>query len=225
MSGSGTTIAQGGLTLGGTAANTTYQEGLATRTLDNYSTATLAGTYNNSGLYLYSGATLDNEAGASFDIADNTPIWANGGSPAGGTIANQGTFAKTAGAGTSVISAYDGNGGAVVFNQSGAGTVTAQSGTLELSGGGAMGGTGLLTAAAGADAGLRRWDLRRRRDFRHSGGRLGQLRRRPGQRPRLVQHHRVRRPPPAARPTSSVPSPTWVRPSWPAPARSTSPAP
>ncbi len=105
MSGSGVTNAEGGLTLGGTAANTTYQESLSARTLNNYATATLAGTYNNSGLYLSYGGTLDNEAGASFDIADNTPIWANGGSPAGGTIVNQGTFAKTVGVGTSVISA------------------------------------------------------------------------------------------------------------------------
>ena len=70
MSGSGITNAEGGLTIGGTAANTTYQECLAARSLNNYGTATLAGTYNNSGLFSRSGATLDNEPGASFDIAD-----------------------------------------------------------------------------------------------------------------------------------------------------------
>ena len=150
MSGTGTTDAQGGLTLGGTVANTTYSEVLTGWTLNNYGTATLAGTYNDSGLYLGGGAVLDNEAGASFSIADNTPIWADGGSPGGGTVANQGTFAKTTGSGTSIISDnYDG--GAVAFNQSGTGTVAAQSGTLALNGGGSITGTASgLSASAGA---------------------------------------------------------------------------
>ncbi len=155
MSGTGTTDAQGGLTLGGTVANTTYSEVLTGWTLNNYGTATLAGTYNDSGLYLGGGAVLDNEAGASFSIADNTPIWSDGGSPGGGTVANQGTFAKIAGSGTSIISDnYDG--GAVAFDQNGAGTVAAQSGTLDLNGGGTFAGTveatggGSLTMASPA---------------------------------------------------------------------------
>jgi len=149
MSGTGTTDAQGGLTLGGTVANTIYQEYLTGWTLNNYGTGTLAGTYEDSGLLLGGGAVLDNEAGASFSIADNTPIWAYGGSPAGGTVANQGTFAKTAGSGTSIISDnYDG--GAVAFDQSGSGTVAAQSGTLTLDGGGSITGTASgLSASAG----------------------------------------------------------------------------
>jgi hypothetical protein len=149
MSGTGTTDAQGGLTLGGTVANTTYSEVLTGWTLNNYGTGTLAGTYEDSGLLLGGGAVLDNEAGASFSIADNTPIWAYGGSPAGGTVANQGTFAKTAGSGTSIISDnYDG--GAVAFDQSGSGTVATQSGTLTLDGGGSITGTASgLSASAG----------------------------------------------------------------------------
>ncbi len=108
--------------------------------MNNYGTATLAGTYDNSGLYFGNGATLDNEAGASFDIADNSPIWAYGGTPGGGTVNNQGTFVKTAGSGTSVVG-QNYSGGAVSFNQSGSGTVQVQSGTLQLDGGGSFSGT------------------------------------------------------------------------------------
>ncbi len=152
MGGSGATIAQGGLTLGGTAANTTYRESLSARTLENFATATLAGNYNDGGLFFDTGGTLDNEPGATFDIVNDAQFWANGGSPGGGTIVNQGTFAKTGGAGTTVGANW--NGGAVAFDQSGSGAVQVESGGLGFNGGGTLGGTGLLTAVAGAALGF-----------------------------------------------------------------------
>ena len=57
MSGSGTIIADGGLTIGGTAASTTYREYLSGSTLENFGAATLGGNYNNGGLYFDSGTS------------------------------------------------------------------------------------------------------------------------------------------------------------------------
>ena len=124
MSGSGTTVANGGLTLGGTATSTYYLEYLSARTLNNFGTATLASYYDSHGLYIDSGGTLNNEAGASFTLVSDAQIFNNGGSPAGGTFVNAGTLSKTGGTGTSTIG--------VALNN--AGTIQAASGTLYIQG-------------------------------------------------------------------------------------------
>jgi len=147
MSGTGATDANGGLTIGGTSTNTTYHEFLSGWTLNNYGAATLSGFYNTDGLFFTSGATLNNEPGASFDITTDAQLYAFGGSPAGGTINNQGTFAKTGGTGNSIVSNVY-NSGSVLFDQSGSGIVEAESGTLSLNGGGTFTGTSSSLAAA-----------------------------------------------------------------------------
>ncbi|MGO9921253.1 MAG: beta strand repeat-containing protein, partial [Isosphaeraceae bacterium] len=154
MSGSGVTNALGGLTVGDASSTVYNQQFLSGRTLNNYGAATLSSYYNGySGLFFDSGATLNNEVGANFRITTDVNIFADGGSPAGGTINNHGTFAKTGGTGTSIVSdPY--NGGVVVFNQSGTGSVEVQSGDLIFDGGGTLGGSGLLTADAGATLGF-----------------------------------------------------------------------
>ncbi len=153
MSGSGVTNADGGLTIGGTSANTTYQEYLSARTLNNYAAATLAGAYNSGGLYFDSAATFNNEPGASFSITNDSQLWVNGGTTNGGTFNNQGTFLKAGGTGTSIVG-HPEYGGSVAFNQSGTGSVEVQSGTLSFNGGGTLGGSGALTADSGATLGF-----------------------------------------------------------------------
>ncbi len=148
MSGSGVTIADGGLTLGGTSTNVTYNEALSARTLDSFGAATLATYFATQGLFLDTGATFNNEPGASFDITTNADIFSNGGSPGGGTFNNQGTFAKTGGTGTSVVG-YNYGGGTVTFNETGSGTVQVQSGSLQFNQGGTLGGTGAVSVAGG----------------------------------------------------------------------------
>jgi len=150
ISGSGTLNAEGGITLGGTTMGN-YDEVLAGWTLNNYGTATLSVYFTNDsqGLYLSYGGTLDNEAGASFSITTDADIAAYGGSPNGGTVNNQGTFAKTGGTGTSTVG-LDAYSGTVPFNQSGSGVVEAESGTLSLIGGGTSSGTSTISAASGA---------------------------------------------------------------------------
>ena len=101
MSGTGTTNANGGLTLG--AAGTTDQETLDGRTLNNFGAATLAAVNVSYGLLLSSGATFDNKPGASFTFTTDASILSNGGSPAGGTFINEGTLSKTGGSASSVI--------------------------------------------------------------------------------------------------------------------------
>ena len=142
MSGTGTTSTDGGLTLG--SATSYDQMFLTGQTLDNFGAATLSDPNNtNYGLFLGSGATLDNEAGASFAFATNTYIISSGGSPAGGTFVNAGTLSSTGGTGTSVIES------GITLNDSG--MIQASTGTLSLQGGGTFTGTANLTAAAGAD--------------------------------------------------------------------------
>ena len=124
MTGTGTTIADGSMALG-TSGNAASYEPLVGRTLDNYGTATVAfnPNYGGNGLYLASGATLNNEAGASFAFVSDTGI---GVSTGGGTLVNAGTLSKTGGTGTSIV--------AVTLNDTGAGTVQVSSGTLSLQG-------------------------------------------------------------------------------------------
>ena len=85
------------------------------------------------GLYLSSGATFDNEPGASFAFVTDASIQSDGGTPAGGTFVNEGTLSKTGGTGTSTI------GGGVTLTDTG--TIEADTGTLSLQGGGSLGGT------------------------------------------------------------------------------------
>jgi adhesin HecA-like repeat protein len=74
MSGCVTTLSLGGLTFGGTATTTNYQESLSGRTLDNAGTATLACHYTGQGLTLSNGATLDNQNGASFTFTTDASV-------------------------------------------------------------------------------------------------------------------------------------------------------
>jgi len=133
MSGTGSINADGGLTLGGASVET-----LAGWTLNNAGAATLSGS--GPGLYLSSGALFDNQPGASFTIQTDAGIANNGG--VASTFVNEGTLTKAGGTGTTTIG--------VTFNQTGAGTTQVQSGTLKLSGGGTIGGTGTVSPAAGA---------------------------------------------------------------------------
>ena len=113
MSGTGVTNANGGLAIG--LLGVYDQMFLTQRTLN-----------SNYGLYLASGATLDNTFGSTFKILDNASINANGGAPAGGTFANEGTLSKTGGVGTSYLS--DG----ITLNNTG--VIQAASGVLNLQG-------------------------------------------------------------------------------------------
>jgi YD repeat-containing protein len=137
MSGTGTTNANGGLAIG--AAGAFDQEFLDQRTLKNAGAATLAGFNSGYGLFLSSGATLENQAGASFALTSDTSINSFGGTPVGGTFVNAGTLSKTGGSGTSVV----GNGITLIDT----GTIQAFAGTLSLQGGGTISGAATLTAA------------------------------------------------------------------------------
>jgi hypothetical protein len=143
MSGTGTTVANGGLTLGGTG-NASYSETLSARTLNNFGTATFNSNPSfTGGIAFTNGSTLNNEAAASFTIAADLSIDAANG---GGTFNNAGTLTKSGGTGTSTISA--------LLNDTGVGSVQAQSGTLALAGGGTLGGTGALSVSTGATLGF-----------------------------------------------------------------------
>ncbi len=141
-SGTGTTVADGGMTVGDQLGN---QEFLDQRTLDNAGAATLAGYSSGYGLYLSSGATIDNEAGASFAFITDAVIQDFGGTPDGGTFINAGTLSKTGGTGTSTISS------GVTLTSTGA--INAGTGTLSLRGGGSLGGTYTVTGTVSLDAG------------------------------------------------------------------------
>ncbi len=156
MSGSGVTIAEGGMAMGGTyagpAGNIHYTEYLSARTLENLGTATLDSPYSYpiyDGLWLDSGSTLINEPGASFDLTSNAQIVANGGSPGGGTVLNEGTFAKTGGSGLSVVG-VNYTGGTVAFDNQGNGSVSALSGTLNLENALVVDGLGYVNIAPAA---------------------------------------------------------------------------
>src|SRR5207249_2515914 len=88
MGGSGRTIAQGGMTLGGTLV-------LDTRALDNAAAATWTGSAG--AIYLYGGAGLTNRAGATFDLTNDTSIYLQSGA---GSFTNAGTFRKSGGSPT-----------------------------------------------------------------------------------------------------------------------------
>jgi len=143
MSGTGTTVADGGLSIG--VAGAYRQMFLDGRTLENFGPATLSEADQNCsyGLFLSSGATFDNEAGASFAFATDAEIIDQGGTPDGGTFVNAGTLSKTGGTGTSSINS------GITLNDTG--TVQVSTGTLSLQGGGTIGSAATLTADSGAD--------------------------------------------------------------------------
>jgi hypothetical protein len=100
--------------------------------------------------YIYDGdgngpGTITNTAGASFDLTTDTSTQPYS-STAAGSFVNAGTIAKTGGTGTSNL----------YFNVTNSGVLTAASGTLELDGGGTIGGTisGAGTVAFGNWAGF-----------------------------------------------------------------------
>jgi len=129
LTGSGRTLAQGGLEIRGTADKI-----LDGHTVVNPATATWA----EGDLHTYNGATFTNEAGATFDIQSDGILrnW----SGAASNVDNAGTVRKSSGTGTSTF--------AVVLSNSG--LIEVQSGTLNLSGGGASSGDFVV----GADATL-----------------------------------------------------------------------
>jgi trimeric autotransporter adhesin len=71
-----------------------------------------------------SGATFNNESGASLELTGNVTINKNGGAPSGGTVVNAGTLSKTGGTGVSEITATLNN----------TGIIQADSGTLNIAG-------------------------------------------------------------------------------------------
>ena len=103
MSGSGTTNADGGMSIGDPGSN--EQMFLDQRTLNNAGDATFADAYPvyPYGLFMSSGATFDNQPGASFAFISDASLIDGNGSPDGGTFINEGTLSKTGGAGTSSI--------------------------------------------------------------------------------------------------------------------------
>ena len=126
--GSGTTLLQGGVTLGAAgSSNAVFFDG--GRTLELAGAATVAGT--NDGLYLSDStgtATLKIDSGATLNDQTTSvglTIGNNGG--AGGSVTNAGTFQKTGSAATSTV--------ATAFNNTG--TVDVESGALAFSGNGA----------------------------------------------------------------------------------------
>ena len=101
MSGTGTTNADGGLTIGDPGSN--EQMFLDQRTINNAGDATFADAYPvyPYGLFLSSGATIDNQKGASFAFISDASVIDGGGSPDGGSFINDGILSKTGGTGTS----------------------------------------------------------------------------------------------------------------------------
>ena len=97
MSGTGTTDAQGGLAIGQSADYYgTPSVTLDTRTLTNEGTATFSGQDEVYGypfqLYVYDGATINNLAGAAWDVQDNNSI--DQGNGATGTFDNAGCLKR-----------------------------------------------------------------------------------------------------------------------------------
>src|SRR5262249_24554819 len=131
LSGTGETVAQGGLTISGTNTKVLNQ-----RTLTNAGTATWAGA---STVLVGLGAVLNNTG--TFDAQGDASVSTSG---AGGTFAfnNTGPFTKPAGTGTTNFTFG-------TFNNTSPGTVQVQSGTLRLDAGGGSS-TGHFSVAAGA---------------------------------------------------------------------------
>jgi hypothetical protein len=129
MSGPGTIIAQGGLQLGATGSSDS--ESLYGRTFDNAGSATWLGS---NFLYQGEGGTFVNQAGGTLDF-QNDGGWSSDGTT---FLINQGTLKKSGGSNTTQITPFLTN----------SGSVQANSGTLELNGGGTA--TGSFAVVGGA---------------------------------------------------------------------------
>jgi hypothetical protein len=129
MSGPGTIIAQGGLQLGATGSSDS--ESLYGRTFDNAGSATWLGS---NFLYQDEGGTFVNQAGGTLDF-QNDGGWSSDGTT---FLINQGTLKKSGGSNTTQITPFLTN----------SGSVQANSGTLELNGGGTA--TGSFAVVGGA---------------------------------------------------------------------------
>ena len=139
MSGTGTTNANGGLTLvpTGREMSRSWKRARSTTPAPPPWPAPTAATASTS-----SGAMFGNQAGASFSIIDDAWILDGGGSPDGGTFINAATLAKTGGT-TSVIG--------ITLDNTGA--INVQSGIISLQGGGSLGGTFGLSGTVSLDGG------------------------------------------------------------------------
>jgi hypothetical protein len=132
INGTGTTMtASGGMAISG---NTLEQVLLDHVTLDNAGTGTWSGTAS---FELADGAVFNNQAGASFTVQTDQPIFNIQG--AAGVINNAGTFTKNTTTGTTTVTG-------VAFNNTG--TVTVSSGKLALDGGGTSSGSFHAASAA-----------------------------------------------------------------------------
>ena len=125
MIGSGSTEAKGGLTLGFTTGTTQATLSLVGRSLINDAVANVG--VNGAGVVLNvsNGAKITNIAGATINVLSNSTFANNGGSPAGGTFVNSGTFVVNGGTGTTTVG----------LNVTNNGTLSVQTGTLALTGG------------------------------------------------------------------------------------------
>ncbi len=154
MAGPGATLAQGGMALSG--GGDEYLDG---RTLDNYGSAAWAGA--NNFIHLSNGAAWDNEPGSVLDSqADGQELVSGGGAAV--SFSNQGTFKKSAGSGSTLVSVPCNNSGSIVVNSgtlaltsppANAGTIVVQVGaTLSISGSYTQGSSGALTVQMGGTA-------------------------------------------------------------------------
>ena len=136
MSGSGTTIAQGGLQLGDDDGYY-HAELLEGRTLLNTGAATWVGA---GVLYQYDSSTFDNQAGATLDFLA-TGYWYSGDGT--GRLMNEGTIAASPGGGTTSVAVFLEN----------SGTLSVAAGALDLAVGGIEAGGFAVTAGASLDLG------------------------------------------------------------------------
>ena len=133
MSGTGSTVADGGLAITVSGTDSVL---LDNRTLTNAGTGTLSG---NSFLEAGDNASINNLSGATFDLQNSLGIRANYYVSGSASFNNQGTLTKSTDSGTTTISA--------ALNNTGGGTVSVLSGTLDFYGGGTDSGTDIFSVA------------------------------------------------------------------------------
>jgi hypothetical protein len=132
MSGTGVTNANGGISM------PSGQPTLDTRAVSVGGTSTFGSGTGAPLFVMQNGGTLNVQAGAVWNLVNDGEIRNNGGTTP--VINNAGTFEKTAGTGTTNISAS--------FNNNAGGTVAANSGTMSMNGGGS--GAATYSIASGA---------------------------------------------------------------------------
>ena len=134
MSGSGSTVNQGDLTISGFTS-----KDLTGRTLVNEKTT----TWKDSGFFFLEGtAIFDNRLGATFDIQSDSNLWNDLGIP-GPQLENEGTITRSTSTGTATLL------GAIVATNTG--TIDVESGTLDINlSGGSLTSSGILQADSGA---------------------------------------------------------------------------